>query len=256
MAQAYVHALVTVMGPDAVLGIYVKGSAYRPWDSLVDYVPELSDVDIHVRVGPDAFGDLSSLEVAIDVADCALTRFVDRVDDPAHIPRPQLQSLNELEEMPGYLGSPVGSLRTLFGEAYDGEDRDAYSDARASDVRRFMFDADFIRDELPSKVIDRPGAGFWKAISRITWRVGPAGPRLLSWSGMHPFDAWSLNRTSVIAALRERGLDMVAEAYGDFYLAGWDGFRSNFQDTDAARLALRSVDRLYAEGRALIESAP
>lgn len=31
-----------------IVGIYFKGSASKKWDSHIDYVPELSDVDIHI----------------------------------------------------------------------------------------------------------------------------------------------------------------------------------------------------------------
>ena len=30
--------------------IYAKGSAVKPWDSPLDYVPILSDLDIHIKL--------------------------------------------------------------------------------------------------------------------------------------------------------------------------------------------------------------
>ena len=50
MAEAWRTVLLEELGAAAIDGLYLKGSAAKRWDSLVDYVPELSDVDLHVRL--------------------------------------------------------------------------------------------------------------------------------------------------------------------------------------------------------------
>src|SRR5699024_3931053 len=48
MSSAYVTAMREAIPDDQIEGIYLKGSATKPWESPLDYVPELSDVDIHL----------------------------------------------------------------------------------------------------------------------------------------------------------------------------------------------------------------
>ncbi len=48
MAEAFAEALLAHVPSEHVAGIYWKGSAQKEWTTPIDYVPELSDVDIHV----------------------------------------------------------------------------------------------------------------------------------------------------------------------------------------------------------------
>lgn len=259
MARAYVNALLSQLSRDSIVGIYAKGSAYRRWDSVIDYVPELSDVDIHVRVrDDDGQTTLRTLGPALDVAERALKTFSALHPSATHQPRPQLIPVSEIEGLSGFRPAPAGTVHTLFGEPDPGADREQYAGVAPEDRARFVLDADFVARELPLKVIDRPGARAWSTVSRLTFRVGSTGPRLLTQLGMDPYDAWSLNRTSVVDALCTLEHSDLAEAYADFYLAGWDGYRSGFRDSDAARRALLAADRLFRLGRGHIaeDSAP
>ena len=254
MARAYLDALISLCPPDSVIGVYVKGSAYRPWDSVIDYVPELSDVDIHVRLAPAATAQLRTSPSALDLAATALSIFRDAFPHAIHTPRPQLFFLDDMEKVPGYLASARECVNTLFGPEYKCGTRGDYADCRSADADQFAADARFIAKSLPGKLIDRPGRLLWNAISTITWRVAPAGPRLLTQLGSDPYDAWVLNRSGIVDALLSHGCSAVAEAYADFYLAGWDGFRSRFEDATAGRRAVLAADRLYTEGGAILVS--
>ncbi len=255
MVEAYVRTVLDHAPSDSVTGVYAKGSAYKSWDSIIDYVPEVSDVDIHVRFVDDlqATRFLQSLGLALQIAERALERFHAKVSDPTHVPRPQLLVLNEVEKLPGYLASPTAIVRTLYGSPFEGGSREDYADARPADGQRFVADAHYVQRELPHQVIDRPGHHAWRAISLLGWRVAPAGPRLLTQLGMHPYEAWTLNRSGVVSELIARGQSSLAQAYADFYLAGWDGVNTNFREGTAARRALDAVARLYTEGLELIQ---
>ena len=50
--DSWVEVLLDRLPDGAVRGIYFKGSAQKAWDSPVDYVPELSDVDLHLTHAP------------------------------------------------------------------------------------------------------------------------------------------------------------------------------------------------------------
>jgi len=254
MVRAYVDTLLEGPAVSPIVGIYLKGSTCKPWDSLIDYVPVLSDVDIHVRYRNDDGAKVhpGTLEGSIGVAERALTRFMTRVPNASHLPRPQVLVLNDLERLPGYLPSPAPTVLTVYGAGYPVVSRSDYHDTRTSDAQRFAADVQFVREELPAKIIDRPGAHAWRMIAHLVWRVGPTGPRLLTHLGMHPYDAWSANRTTIVRELIARGCGEAARAYADFYLLGWEGVRSEFNDGMAAHAALHTVDRLFALAEQII----
>lgn len=253
MAESYRDALLAEAPEGSIAGVYLKGSSIRAWDTRVDYVPELSDVDIHVRLAEGAPPVVRSFPFALRVAEGALERFRTIFPSPAHTPRPQLFFLDQMEKLPGYLPSPPAGVRTLFGDEYRGATRDEYAHVRVSDTDRFCADADFVRRELAGKVIDRPGALLWRVVATLTFRIAPAGPRLLTHLGISPWDAWSMNRTGVVCALAERGHEGVADHYAGFYLAGWAGFESGFRDAHAARLALLAAHGMFADGTTLLD---
>jgi hypothetical protein len=63
---------------------------------------------------------------------------------------------------------------------------------------------------------------------------------------------WSLHRTAVVRARDQGAGAPLAAAYADFYSAGWDGFRSRFQDGAAAARAVCSAAAFFRDGRALL----
>ncbi len=161
MADAYVEALREAVPGEHLSGIYAKGSAYKPWDSAIDYVPVVSDVDLHVRFADemDCERYIGDLRAARALARRALEHFQTRFPDASHVPRPQLTVLNEIERQPGYLPSPEGQLHMLHGSPAEGASREAYASAGITDAERLAADARFVREELPGKLIDRPGVG-------------------------------------------------------------------------------------------------
>ena len=85
-------ALLDVLPAQSIRTIYFKGSAQRPWDSLLDYVPELSDVDVHVWLHEAAVSsDEITLETALQVQTAIERIYAERVPEPLHVPRPSLR---------------------------------------------------------------------------------------------------------------------------------------------------------------------
>jgi len=242
---------------NSVLGIYGKGSAFKRWASPVDYVPELSDVDLHVRFASQDAAEqtLGTVDSALDVAGEAAALFAARFPDAVHTPRPQLILLHEMERQPGYLPAPHETVRPLHGADYPRTTADDYARERDGDARRFLADAAFLDDEAPGQLMDRPGRFAWQVVSRLMWRMGPAGARLLTWLGHEPRAAWSLHRTAIVRELERRTGQGIATAYVDFYRAGWQGFRTGFQDGDSAIQAVRAALAFFRAGRALLAHA-
>lgn len=255
LAEVLRDVLLDEAPRDSVQGVYLKGSSVRPWDSIIDYAPEVSDVDVHVRAHPDARAVTDSLDFALEVARRTEREFAARFPTPTHTPRPQLFFLHEMEQTPGYLGSTADSVIVLHGAEYSYGTADQYRDCHEDDAKRFLADADFVLDSLPGKIIDRPGRLAWQAVASLTWRVAPAGPRILTATGEDPWQMWSLHRSGLVAALVSSGHGAAAAAYRDFYLAAWDGYRDRFRSAGPALRAVEAAFRLFAEGRNVVTSS-
>ena len=79
--------------------VYSKGSALKDWDSIIDYVPTLSDVDIHIMTTDanqlftsDRKGFLQAMNVSKQYEETFLTERPDYL----HITRSQVMQLNRL----------------------------------------------------------------------------------------------------------------------------------------------------------------
>jgi len=256
MADAWVEVLTTRLGA-AVTAIYFKGSARKPWDSPIDYVPALSDVDLHVRLASDADVEaLDDIEVALDLAEAVRHTYRARVPAPLHTPKPQLNLLNALERDPTYAPSPAATVATLHGTPYEAHALDearrlAY---REQDRAALLRHVEFAR-ELPLRVIDRPGDLLRRIVDELTWRISPIAPRVLSMLGVPFEEAWALNRTHLVAALEERGHTDLARAYAGFYRAGWDLFLEGTEGR-AGIEAVRSAVETITLGARLAETPP
>jgi hypothetical protein len=124
MAAAAMEALLAQAPAEEIAGIYLKGSGQKPWLSPVDYVPELSDVDVHVlfREAACIESRLGSVEAALAVQAQMEDAYRARVPDPIHMPRPQLVILNHLLADPDYSPSPAETVVTLYGDSYPEEE--------------------------------------------------------------------------------------------------------------------------------------
>ena len=238
MAESVTEAVLDSVPSSELIGLYVKGSARRRWDSVIDYVPEISDVDIHILFRDETCIErrLGTMEAALGLQSGIEDRYRDKVRSPIHMPRPQLVILNHLLQDPDYSPSPRESLTTLWGEdcaeaAYD-EERE-----RGLARRRLLSDAEILQ-VLPFRVVDKPGRYLLTVLRDLTWRVSPAGPRVLCVRRMPSAEAWSLNRTGVVGALERLGEEGLAAAYRDFYVSAWSCFLSNYKDSSAARNAI------------------
>lgn len=225
MADAWVEVLTARLGT-RVRAIHWKGSALKAWDSPIDYVPGLSDVDIHLLLADD--GDeaaLDALDVALEVNARVLEAFRRRVPDPLHVPKPQLVIANRLDREQGILPSPASTVTTLHGERY--EDRalseDEHAISRQRDRDELLAPRAFI-EALPLRVIDRPGPYLEPLLNELNWRVSPVAPRVIELAGTPYVEAWSMNRTALVAALIEAGQGPLAAAYRAYYEAGWRRF--------------------------------
>jgi hypothetical protein len=253
MLESVVEALLGQLGEGAFVGIYAKGSALKPWDSPLDYVPELSDLDVQLLLrDPDLLDDLErALAVQADLE----RRFFRRAPRPLHLPRPQIQVINRFLESPTFSPSPAPVVQTLFGRPYAEvhplTNREAVREAdrwglleraKPEDLRAF-----------PLNFMDMPGKYLFHCLRQLTWRVGPTASRVLSLLGSSFEEAWGHNRTHLVGRLEAAGQAGLAADYAGFYLCAWDFYRSGYADSDAARQAVRHGVRVLEAGHRLAQ---
>ena len=245
-----------VAGADSeaeVRGIYLKGSAAKRWESPLDYVPEISDVDMHLWFHDDAAWPryLGTVRQALDVSAGVEARFAARIARPLHEPRPQLIVMNKMmAEIEGFVHSPRSTVTVLYGEDYPKGDYSDPDSIRRQDSARLVDEGGWV-DSMPLHLVDKPGRYLREATRVLSWRISPIGSRVLHISGLDTGQAWGMNRTKVAMALRDRGLDSLADDYTAYYLSLWDYFLSGFTDSDAARSAIENAARLLTESAEL-----
>ena len=185
MVETWVEALLDRSPRSEVAGIYLKGSAQKNWDSPVDYVPELSDVDIHVLFsGSGVFKQIAgSIEDAPAIQSQVEAGYAKKIGSPIHVPRPQVIELNRLMEDPDYCSTPIEAVTTLYGNEYP---ETGYEDERRlrETARKPLASYAEVTEDLPFSAVDKPGSYMIALHRRMSWRVSPIGPILLLLRGM------------------------------------------------------------------------
>ncbi len=229
---------------DKIEFMYSKGSATKKWDSLIDYVPIMSDVDIHIKEHEDSslFANLSDAFISsIGISQTYEDLFVEKNPAHLHIPRTQIVNLKDLENSVSIIFPKPETVNILLGKYPKYETKTA-DFVRRVDRFRLMEEEDFLAS-LPKSVIDRTGIDLWTLIRRMVWRVSPSPIRLLTQTHDEPMDLWNFNRTELVAILEEKGYEQIAENYQDYYYEGWLVFLDGFSDS----VSMRSVISLGFE---------
>ena len=220
--------------------LYYKGSAVKVWDSALDYVPEISDVNFRVWLKSDedvdaAFG---SLGLAFEVQRKLERVYLDRVVPPVHYPRPEFVIMNKLVADPDYAPPAPHLVRVLSDEPSPSATYDEVATLQ-TDCKMALSQTAYVR-KLPSSVIDKPGRLVWDSLRNLCFWVSSAGPRALHLLGAPAEIAWEGNRTRIHSEFLQLGQTGLVDAYAEYYLSGWAYFLSDWRDTDAGRRAIRS----------------
>lgn len=211
----------------------LKGSVLKIWDSPADYVPVLSDLDIHmgtINDQPLFPEDRKGFMYALDTTKYYEERFIELRPEHIHIPRPQVVIVEpQLEVM---LPETVDDVIVLYGEVpLRGEESEPECQRRDLDSLRNLKP---LLDRLPERVIDRIGLEYYRIIRELCWRVSPTPVRVLS-QFSDSKRAWKMNRTRVIRELSEVGYPDLAQVYRSYYMKGWEAFETGFTDNGVMR---------------------
>lgn len=239
MLKAYLEALFEVIPESEIDGIYFKGSAKKKWDSLIDYVPEISDVDIHLLFKED-----SSVEKYFRTVDNALriqskveSIYFSEVTNPVHIPRPQLVMLNTVLKEEDFVPSPKNTISVLFGKEYPEPGEESLKRLSTIDYKHLIDEEEFI-NKFSLHIVDRPSKYLWQGLRNLVWHVSPVGSRILSIKGKSYHQAWGINRTAIVRLLKMLREEELIDYYIEFYKRSWDYFLSRYGDTDMGQKAI------------------
>ena len=255
MLQAFVEVLLEEIPDSEIKAIYHKGSAQKDWDSPLDYVPEISDIDVHLLFHDDSSVNkhFGSVVQAVNIQSKVEKRYFSKKTKPIHVPRPQLVILNQLLQDEDYIPTPKIAISVLYGEDYPETDYSSPERIMHIDCRRLISEESFLL-RFPLHTVDRPSRYLWESLRLLVWHVSPTGPRALHLLGVPTEKAWSINRTSTVTLLREIGERQLAQDYSDFYLFGWEYFISKYSNTDAGRSSLVSGVRALSRGVEIAKS--
>jgi hypothetical protein len=243
MQQSILETLQQQVAPDNLLGVYTKGSSQKTWDSPMDYVPELSDLDVQVLLQDDT--PLEDVRVALGFQAAMERRFRARVTRPLHLPCPQIQLLrSRLEHY-----APSYGVQTLHGLPY--EELAFGKPNHPSTDRAMLMEPQAFLTGLLDSVMDRHGKYMFDVLRQLSWRIGPTGSRILSVLGADFQTAWGGNRTQIYTRLKCFDQAELADHYAAFYLLAWDFFRSGYQNTNAAREAVLAGVAVLKAGLAI-----
>jgi len=249
MVGSFAEVLLEEIPGSEIKAIYHKGSAQKEWESPLDYVPEISDIDIHILFFDDSSIAiyLGSLAQAMNIQSKVEERYFSKTSSPLHLPRPQLVILNRLINDDSYVPSPRSTVTVLHGESQPEPDYRNPEKIRVIDRERLINEEEFI-SVSPLRIVDRPSKYLWDYMRTLVWHVSPTGPRVLHILGLSTEQAWSMNRTKIVSSLREVGEHQLAKDYSGFYLSGWEYFLSRYSDSDSVRSMVISGLKVLSRG--------
>lgn len=217
--------------------IYAKGSAVKPWNSPLDYVPILSDLDIHIKLikNTKIFQNiLDPIGKSLEISKRYEQIFTNKFPRSLHLPRTQLVTINKLLELAEYVPPRLNDVRIIYGEPV------IPSKPEPRRIREMDYNGLIkIKETLekaPMSLIDRSGLDYWVIIRRINWQVSPTPFRLLTQvSNIAPIEIWSWNRSKIITELENHGFEEIVGHYKQFYLTGWEAFLAQHHNNQAFR---------------------
>jgi hypothetical protein len=218
---------------DRVSFSYVKGSGIKQWDSLIDYVPIISDIDIHIGTRdyqPLFPNNREGFLYSLETTKLYEKNFLKIRPNYVHIPRPQIVFIEEHQTL--LLPEKTDDILPLHGDIPFREEE--------SEIECKKRDLDSLReirgvlDRLPMRVIDRVGLEYFRIIRELCWIVSPTPIRVLS-QLLDSKKVWKLNRTDIVNVLENVGLGALAEAYTSYYMKGWEAFDTRFTDNQTMR---------------------
>lgn len=202
-----------------VSGIYFKGSASKRWDSIIDYVPGISDIDIHFLLKNPKKLRKISIDEAFRFSSELRILYKKRNRNPVHTPIVQMNLLNDLMEKDFYSPTPKSAVKVIYGKEYP-DKKIILKKELAKSKKKIIDDADALAGKLPMKVIDKTN-GYTKYLQDLAWKISPSVPNYLFLKLRNYEMVWSMNRTEIANTLMNMGENELADNYVKFYTDAW-----------------------------------
>ncbi len=250
---------------DDIEYIYAKGSSLKEWDSIIDYVPQISDVDIHVKLVDNQSGSLlhPSLETSLKLGREYETRFINHNKNInrsyLHLPRIQMVLLDKIVvDMNDFVYPRYQDVHVLFGKpAFPREVE--YDYIRKVDKNGILKLNDVLLD-IPIALRDRSDKfEYYNLLRRMNYYVSPSPVRLLSQLLLkeNPYNIWTWNRTTIKKNLEALSLDRLANVYEKYYLIGWELFKEQFNNNakfqSLIATGMKVLELVYNENLKLVK---
>jgi hypothetical protein len=210
-----------------IYGIYYKGSSSKQWGSIIDYVPGISDVDIHVQFINDKIFDkvIHNPDVAMKFSEDNEKQFRSISKKIYHMPELQLNSLNNLHHNKDYRSTPSKAVKVLYGRPYPinkiaEKTIKKISHDQISELKTYI-------DKLPNRILDKNSLSMKKFLKDLSWRINPQAANFLVFHDVNYDDAFSMNRTDIVSTLRKVGFKDEAKDFEGFYYYAWKYFLKN-----------------------------
>ncbi|OLS19497.1 MAG: hypothetical protein HeimC2_41040 [Candidatus Heimdallarchaeota archaeon LC_2] len=198
----------------------------------MDYVPIISDIDIHYGVHDKKklFTSDNPRETSLKVSLEYEKRFQKENPNFIHIPRTQVMCIDLLQDAVNFVHPLVDSIKMLFGE-FPSYDHVASENIKEIDINNLAELKPYL-DMLPESWIDKVGMDYWSSLRRLTWKVSPTPVRILSQLLPNPLNIWTWNRSKIKQELENQNLNNIANMYESYYMNGWKLFESNITSTE------------------------
>lgn len=233
--EAYAVALgdVCVEVFEDAVSIIWKGSAYKPWDGPYDFLPGLSDLDIHVyRTSP-----------VLNPWSARRRIFRELGSPPGNTPL-QLMVI-DVGNLPEPWSLFHGGYRVLHGDAPP-VPATTPDEVRRRD-REDLANARRQAETVAAGVVDRPDDQLWSYLVRTRWMYPSMLNRTATAAGLDPVDTWTMNRTALLDAVASiESLDPVRHAVISYFEAALTAGAVPGNGL-AAELALRAGHALLLE---------
>lgn len=211
-----------------IKGIYFKGSASKDWNSRIDYVPGISDVDMHVLFKKEkTFKDFSKdIWNVMRLSEKIEKSYLEKNKKPTHTPLLQLLSLNKLMKEENYVPSIKSSVKTIHGKKYEGYNKKKHGEKFKERAKAQILEHEEYLENIRKRGWSKTGKALEKYLHDLSWRLSSSASNFLCAHNYTYEEAWSLNRTGIVKELKKLKFNRLAKEYKDYYNYGWKYFYS------------------------------
>ena len=225
---------------DDIEYIYAKGSSTKPWESQIDYVPQISDVDIHIKLFESNSSSLlhPNLETSLSLITEYEKRFLFQNRSLnrkyIHLPRVQIVILNKITiDLINFTYPRIQDVKILYGNPIFPQEVE-HDLVRKQDKEELLKLRETLQT-IPESLRDRSGKyELYIVLRRMNFLVSPTPVRLLTQALMeeNPYDIWTWNRTKITRELEELNFHSIATNYEKYYVIGRELFNEDFNNNE------------------------